>query len=111
MATSEKTFDDLRLLIEQANSSRLPALLIKRRQAEKGVRYGVVKLNQGLCDFIDERVSLPESTNFYANVSKYVGDQTLLKLAISSLKTPPNKLSGEYMLTDVINQYVAQVAI
>lgn len=104
----KESFDDLRLLIEQANSSRLPALLIKRRQAEKGVLYGVVKLNQGLCDFIDERVSLPESTNFYANVSKYVGDQTLLKLAISSLKTPPNKLSGEYMLTDVINQYVAQ---
>jgi UTP--glucose-1-phosphate uridylyltransferase len=107
-SSKSKSFDDLRLLIEQATTTRLPALLVKRRRAEKTVRYGVVNLHDGICDRIDEKVNLPESADFYANVSKYVADQTLLKLAISSLNMPPSTLTGEYMFTDVINQYIAQ---
>lgn len=91
-------------LIENASADGA-AMLGVNIPREDVSRYGVLKLNEaGEYESIVEKPSVDEAPSTLINISKYL----LPKRAIDACMTvEPNPSRGEYEITDVINQFVA----
>lgn len=72
-------------------------------------KYGVLELDgQGNYQQIVEKPSVEEAPSTLINVSKYVLPKAVIAAAVT---IPANPVRGEYEITDVINQYVADGGI
>lgn len=68
-------------------------------------KYGVLKLDdEGNYQQIVEKPSIEEAPSTLINVSKYVLPKSVIEAAVS---IPMSATHGEYLITDVINNYVA----
>lgn len=96
--------NEIKRLIEAADEGgSMIGVNIAREDVSK---YGVLQLTeQGNYQKIIEKPRVEDAPSTLINVSKYV----LPKVAIQAATTiPVNPTRGEYEITDVINQYVAQ---
>ena len=87
-ATKKST--DIDLLVHEAQVSHLPAMLVAKMPVERSKTMGVAKIEGKLVASVIDGCKISDgSTSFWANVSKYVLNQQILKLAISHSKLNP----------------------
>lgn len=73
---------------------------------EEVSKYGVLQLDaQGNYQQIVEKPAIADAPSTLINVSKYILPKSVIEAATS---IPRNETHGEYLITDVINNYVAQ---
>ncbi len=97
--------NEVRRLIDAAAEADGAAMLGVSVPREAVSKYGVLQLDEaGLYQRIVEKPSVDEAPSDLINISKYVLPKVVVDSAVS---IPANPIRGEYEITDVINNYVA----
>ena len=97
--------NEVRRLIDAATEAGGAAMLGVSVPREAVSKYGVLQLDEaGLYQRIVEKPSVDEAPSNLINISKYVLPKAVVDSAVS---IPANPIRGEYEITDVINNYVA----
>ncbi len=97
--------NEVQRLIDAANEVGGAAMLGVSVPYESVSRYGVLQLDDdGHYQRIVEKPSIDEAPSNLINISKYVLPKELVEAAVNVAANP---IRGEYEITDVINNYVA----
>lgn len=92
-------------LIDAATAAGGAAMLGVSVPREAVSKYGVLQLDEaGLYQRIVEKPSVDKAPSNLINISKYVLPKVVVDSAVD---IPANPIRGEYEITDVINNYVA----
>ncbi|MGH7196284.1 MAG: sugar phosphate nucleotidyltransferase [Candidatus Saccharimonadales bacterium] len=79
-------------------------MLVTEVPRERVNQYGVLELEDGFFKSIVEKPEPSKAPSNLINISKYIFDKTIFRLAEELVAQPRN---GEYHITDVLNTYVS----